>query len=154
MISAEHLVALGVVADRLAGLREPWLISGSVAAALHGAAMTPGDVDVESTAAGAYAIGERLAEFAERPVEFSTAGIVRSHFGVFRVHGVAVEVMGDLQVYQDGSWCAPFSTLTGRITASTPVGSLPVADRAALSAQYDRFGYTDRAEMVRGTETR
>lgn len=149
MISAEHRRALAVVVRQLAGLDEPWLVTGSTAAALHGADLCPGDIDVESTATGAYAIGTRLAPYQVKPVQFGEIDYVRSHFGVFNIQGVTVEVMGDLQTRTETGWSAPFASLAGRTLVTTPDGSVPVPGPEALAGHYARFGLLDKERAVR-----
>ncbi len=66
------------------------------------------DVDIQTDRDGAYAIERRLAVDMIRPVRFSEAGCIRSHFGVFQLGGVTVEIMGDIEKKdQDGRWHDP-----------------------------------------------
>lgn len=144
-----YQAALAVLLDQLSDVAEPWVVSGSLAAALLGVRVTPSDVDLESTATGARLIGERLSRFQLSPVTYGSTDLVRSHFGRFWVAGILVEVMGDLQIRTGDGWCAPF--LAGRDPVSVPTlaGAVPVASRAAMAAQYDRLGRPERARALR-----
>jgi hypothetical protein len=142
------LKALGRITSELRGLRHPWVISGSVAAGLHGVPVSPGDIDIESTAGGAVEIGLRLAEYTTDPVRWSSTESIRSHFGKFLIFGVPVEVMGDLEIRGPGGWSAPFSAGAGPVLARTPVGPVPIASLAALIEQYRRLGRPDRAQAL------
>ncbi|GLY26215.1 hypothetical protein [Micromonospora sp. NBRC 101691] len=144
-----HQLALAVLIDQLSDMTEPWVVSGSLAAALLGVQVTPSDVDLESTAAGARLIGERLSRFQLSPVTYGGTDLVRSHFGRFRVAGTIVEVMGDLQIRIGDGWCAPFLAGRDPVVVPTPAGAVPVASRAAMAAQYDRLGRPDRARALR-----
>ncbi len=82
--------------------QEPWALMGSTASVLQGLPdYSPPDIDLATTRDGAYimsgAIGSTNAIV--RPVKYSSAGPYTSHFGIFEVGGVKVEVMGDLVIH-------------------------------------------------------
>lgn len=82
--------------------QEPWALMGSTASVLQGLPdYSPPDIDIATTSVGAYimsgAIGASHAIV--RPVKYSSAGPYTSHFGIFEVGGVKVEVMGDLVIH-------------------------------------------------------
>ena len=86
--------------------QEPWALIGITASVLQGLPdYSPPDIDITTTRDGAYimsgAIGASHAIV--RPVKYSSAGPYTSHFGIFEVDGVKVEVMGDLVIHcEDG----------------------------------------------------
>jgi hypothetical protein len=140
--------ALRVLVESLRDLPEPWLVSGSTAVLLHGVDVKPGDIDVESTAAGARSIGARLQRYEEEPVIFRGTSVVRSHFGRFRISGIPIEVMGDLQIRMANGWCEPFLTRHERMIVNTACGAVPIAGREVLAGQYLRFGLSERARLL------
>ncbi len=87
---------LGQVAKALEGI--PHLTVGGTAAFLHGLDLVPGEIDLLTTAEGAQVAHERLKDFALRPLAFRETSTFASHFGMYRVKGVLVEIMGDLVV--------------------------------------------------------
>jgi hypothetical protein len=81
--------------------QEPWALIGSTASVLQGIeGYSPPDIDLATTTQGAYIMSGCAATLGAtvRPVAFSTAGPYTSHFGIFEVMGVKVEVMGDLVI--------------------------------------------------------
>jgi|SRR5690348_11517615 len=96
MLSWRHLAALREIEARLRGSGVRWALTGSASVALHGVPVAAHDIDVQTDAAGAYALAGRFAEAVTRPVAFSEAGRIRSHFGALRLYGVTVEIMGDI----------------------------------------------------------
>ncbi|MBO3747349.1 hypothetical protein J5X84_14830 [Streptosporangiaceae bacterium NEAU-GS5] len=141
---------LRMLLAELGQVSEPWVISGSAALALHGLPVTPADIDVESTAAGAGAIGVRLSAFEIQPVRFSGTILLRSHFGRFLVGGMPVEVIGDLRIRGRHGWSEPFGAGRAAVRVQTEFGPVPVAARDALAAQYAALGRPDRARLVSG----
>ncbi len=84
--------------------QEPWAVMGSTASVLQGVdGYSPPDIDLVTTLNGAYimegCVGNSGAQI--RPVTFSVSAPYASHFGVFEVAGVKVEVMGDLIIRCD-----------------------------------------------------
>lgn len=80
----------------------PWALVGSSASSLQGLNCVPKDIDLAANREGAYLMGDLLAPFVVRPVAFSETDRYASHFGIFAVDGVSVEVMGDLLVRGEG----------------------------------------------------
>ena len=70
MLPAGFPEALRLIYDCLAGLPVCWVITGSSNFALRGAPLQPGDIDLQTDEAGAYALAETLAEYVVRPVGY------------------------------------------------------------------------------------
>jgi hypothetical protein len=87
--------------------QQPWALMGSLASVLQGMPdYVPPDIDLVTTTKGAYVMEGAIGTLGTtvRPVSLSTAGPYTSHFGIFEVNGVKVEVMGDLIIKcEDGS---------------------------------------------------
>ena len=87
--------------------QQPWALMGSLASVLQGMPdYTPPDIDLVCTAHGAYEMEGCLVQQGTtlRAVSLSTSGPYTSHFGIFEINGVKVEVMGDLIIKcDDGS---------------------------------------------------
>ncbi|MCL4323535.1 MAG: hypothetical protein M1498_03730 [Candidatus Thermoplasmatota archaeon] len=81
-----------------------WAIDGSCALALQGIRVTPHDIDILTDAGNAYRIENILKEFLIREVRYGETDQWRSHFGIFSIDSVKVEIMGDLQSFRDGKW--------------------------------------------------
>jgi hypothetical protein len=105
MLSERHVTALLILAARLSGTSVSWAVTGSTGFALHGLPVELHDIDAQTDEAGAYQIEQLFPDEAIRPVTFSSAGQIRSHFGALQIAGVEVEIMGALQKRQaNGEW--------------------------------------------------
>ncbi len=91
------LDALLLISSRLDSTDVVWALTGSLGHALQGVPVEVHDIDLQTDESGAYAVERSLSEYAVRPVAHSQGERIRSHFGVFEVRGVRVEVMGALQ---------------------------------------------------------
>jgi len=149
-LSAAHRRVLELIVSRLASVREPWAVAGSTGMALQGVPVTPQDLDLRTTARGAYQIEERLREFMLEPVAFRTSERIRSHFGRGRVDQVELEIIGDVEKrLTDGSWDPPpnlsaVARLVSRGDMSVPVLSLEYELQA-----YEKLGRLDRTALLR-----
>jgi S-adenosylmethionine-dependent methyltransferase len=83
-----------------------YTLTGSANLALHGVHLPAKDLDLEMSAEDAGRFQERYAPFTETPVALRQDERYRSYFGRFEIDGVTVEVMGDLQRREEGSWKA------------------------------------------------
>lgn len=82
-----------------------WAITGSITFAMRGLDVVPHDLDIQTDAAGAYAIQRLLAPHMVWPVRYRTAPTIRSHLGRAVVEGVMVEIMGAIEKSRpDGTW--------------------------------------------------
>lgn len=81
-----------------------WAVDGSLSLTLQGLNVAPHDIDILTDVDGAYRIQESLMDFAVKPLGHSKSEKYDSHFGVFHIKGVRVDVMGDLRVFRNGSW--------------------------------------------------
>lgn len=144
------LETLRVLHARLAEAPFPWAITGSVGMALQGMPLAPRDIDLQTDRAGAYAMQDLLAEFVVQPVAMKDSGHTRSLFGVLRVEGVTVEIMGDMvRRGPDGEWGTPpaLAAITRRVMLAGM--DLPVLDLAHEYQAYLAMGRTERAEEIR-----
>lgn len=118
-----------------------WSVTGSANLALRGLPVDPGDVDVMTTAAGAYRIADEFDEHVVRPVDPPDPDPdrrIRSHFGALRLAGVEVEVMGAVEHRVDGRWVPTEDVAETR-------EFLDVEDRRvpAMPLNHEHRGYRD-----------
>ena len=147
MINSTYLNVLRKLSKRLGEAGVDWAITGSCGFALHGVPIEPNDIDVQTDRAGAYQIERLFAEDVTRPVRFSTAERIRSHYGSLLVRGVQVEIMGDVQKrFSDGTWEEPVDVSEFMQIIDVHGVHIPV-----LSLEYEREAYSllGRSEKVR-----
>ena len=81
--------------------QQPWAVMGSTASVLQGICnYTPPDIDLVTTRDGAYIMSGSIGGLGAtmRQVGYSESERYASHFGIFEVLDVKVEVMGDLVI--------------------------------------------------------
>lgn len=89
--------ALSRIIQTLQGRDIIWALTGSASFALQGVPVEVHDIDIQTDAAGAYAIQALFADKIIRPVAFLESPNIRSHLGAVEVEGVVVEIMGAIQ---------------------------------------------------------
>lgn len=92
--------ALITVSETLARLSIRWVLVGSTASYLNGVEVEPKDIDIIVEADKVYEVDETLASSfrALRRVRYSSSETYSSHYGVFEILGVKVEIMADLKI--------------------------------------------------------
>ncbi len=92
--------ALITVSETLARLGVRWVLVGSTASYLNGVEVEPKDIDIIVEADKVYEVDETLASSfrALRRVMYSSSKTYSSHYGVFEILGIKVEIMADLKI--------------------------------------------------------
>jgi len=92
-----------IICKRLRGKDIRWVVDGSLALFFHGVKIPsrPQDIDLNTDEMGAYRINEVLKEYEIRAVKWKKTEHIASHFGVFMINDIRVEVMGDLRIWND-----------------------------------------------------
>lgn len=145
-----HVAALRVLVERLAPTDIVWALTGSTSFALQGVPIPVHDIDVQNDATGAYRIAELFADTVLRPVVFSEAERIRSHFGALSIAGVTVELMGGLQKrLPDGRWEEPVDVHTHRRFVRLAELTLPVLDLAYEERAYRLLDRVEKADVLR-----
>jgi hypothetical protein len=104
--AALHQALVASVPDLYRHCRDPWTVIGSAAAWLAGARVTVADLDVLTSARDAEAMIDHWRMRLDTTTALAGAERFRSRFARFAFPGLAVEIMGGLEV-SDGSGWAP-----------------------------------------------
>lgn len=149
-IPRSHLQALRVIHQRLREAECVWAVTGSVGFALQGVPVNVGDIDLQTDQEGAYEIERRFSDCIVTLVGFRASDRLRSHFGSFRLQGVEVEIMGDIQKrLTDGNWESPPDLALHRRWAELEGMRVPVLSLEYEYQAYVKLGRTDKANMLR-----
>lgn len=149
MLSPAFVSALRVMSDRLAGTSIDWAVGASCSLALHGIDIEPHDIDIDTSAAGAYLIQEQCRDLLARPVQLVMSQQIRSHWGALVVDGVQVELIGEFQVRRgDGSWTLPPDVRQLRRWVTLGDLRLPVMPLPYVRDAYRLLGKTDKAALI------
>ncbi|WEN16720.1 hypothetical protein PY254_08660 [Rhodanobacter sp. AS-Z3] len=103
---ALYATLLEIVPDLYVHCADPWCVIGSTAALLLGAETSAADVDILTSRADADTLTECWAPRREAAFVPAAEQRFRSHFARFRFSGVAVEVMGALELHAEDHWQA------------------------------------------------
>jgi S-adenosylmethionine-dependent methyltransferase len=136
---------LAEIAGRLDAAGVPYTISGGTAAILHGVTLPFRDVDIETSAEGAYRFQELFPEQVVQPVALSDNGTHRSHFGRFDFEGVEVEIMGDVERLEGETWLPTGNLTEARLTLEGQIVRVSWLEEETLA--YIRRGRLDRASQ-------
>jgi hypothetical protein len=142
--------ALNEIHRRLHGKPIIWVITGSCGMALQGMPTEVHDIDLQTDKRGAYAIEAAFSECMTSPVSFSGTERIRSHFGGFVLHGVKVEIMGDISKrLPDGSWEEPVNLEKVRKWVDWEGKRFPVMDLEYEAEAYRKLGRVEKADLIK-----
>ncbi|RME63081.1 MAG: hypothetical protein D6790_05315, partial [Caldilineae bacterium] len=126
-----------------------WVLTGSLAFALQGVACPVHDIDVQTDAAGAYALADAFPGDVVEPVVYRISERIRSHFGVLTLQGVRVEVMGALEKRLPGGSWQPAPDLAGlRRWIEVDALRIPMLPLHYEAAAYRQLGRLDKARLL------
>jgi hypothetical protein len=128
------------------------VIVGSTSLALQGIPIRPKDIDILTTKGGAYAINAQLREYESRPVRLWKSRLFQSHLGDFKVRGVKVQVMGDLEVRIGNRWVNRTSRLRNPQTIRLGGHLLPVTPLRKQLESYKLLARRKSKAKVRKVE--
>lgn len=149
MMSKTHRQALGTILARLKGAAISWALTGSTSFALQGVPIRPNDIDLQTDESGAYLLAELFASEVISPVQFTGTDHIRSHFGVLRLHGLRVEIMGDVQKrLPDGTWEPPVDVVQHRQYVAFEGWRVPVLTLEYEYQAYLILGRQERAQLL------
>ena len=147
-IDPKIISALLTLHDALKGRGVPWAVMGSLSHALQGLKTQPNDIDITTTRQGAHTIQHLLQPHATHPVTHSQTDHVRSHLGELTIHGVTIQIIGDMETTTDNSTWTP---LPDEDPTTIPVqgAPIPVHSLEHEIETYTRLNRTERVERLK-----
>lgn len=127
-----------------------WALTGSTNFNIQGINIDINDIDVQTDENSAYKFEKIFKKHIVKPVVFSSTDKIRSHFGVFEINDVKVEVMGDIQKrLPNGEWekkkelkdIIDFAIFEGH--------KVPVLNLAYEENAYRILGRVKKADMIK-----
>jgi len=150
MIDSIFFSVLSKIYSRLDDVDVNWVLTGSLAFALQGMPVEVHDIDIQTDSEGAYEIEHLFSEQMIQKVTFSSTEKIRSHFGAFKMNGIKVEIMGDIQKrLENGSWEEPVDLEKHKQIVHIEGMRIPVLSLEYEYQAYLRLGRIEKAEMFR-----
>ena len=105
MISKKIKDVLKIICKKSSREGIDWVLVGSANSAIQGVDVTAHDIDILTDKKGAFLISKLLKDYEIKSVEYKKSEKYASYFGQFRIKGVNVEVMGELEIKRPkGVW--------------------------------------------------
>ncbi len=142
--------ALLYICDNLGKYNLLWALTGSTSFNLQGINININDIDVQTDKNSAYKFEKIFRKYVIKPVKYSLTDKIRSHFGIFEIRGVKVEVMGDIQKrLPDDKW-EKNKDLKNIIDFVNFEGyNIPVLNLAYEEKAYRILGRIERADLIK-----
>ena len=104
-MKSENIAVLQIIAKILNHEDIFWVLTGSTALNLRGVDVEMKDIDIMSDRENAYRIDKLFTKYCVQPMSYSETEKFRSHFGVYEINGIRIEVMADLEYKNmNGNW--------------------------------------------------
>ncbi len=119
----------------------PWVLGGSCCLALHGVKVEPHDVDIVTSADGAYRIGDALRQVAEerQAVQWSESERIRSHHGLYQMGDTQVDIIGAAELREGEGWASTWDPAEWQTDSlAVPGTGTPVV---TLTLEYELGAY-------------
>ena len=149
MIPEKHFEVLKFLKEKFSNQDLNWALTGSTSFAIQGLDFKPNDIDLQTDKASAYKIGQILTDHTVREVKFSSNGKIKSHFGKFKIQGLEVEVMGDLQKKYQGEWTSAPDIQKNTKKAEYKGEKFPVFKLEYEIEGYRKIGRAEKSEKIR-----
>ncbi len=104
-----------------------WMIVGSLSLYLNGVNITPEDIDILMSSNCAQKLNSYWGNYLVKKVVYSETNLFKSHFGVFEIMGVKVEVLGDAFEKIGGKWVSLMERLERRVYKEISGIKVPVS---------------------------
>jgi hypothetical protein len=132
-----------------------WVLGGSTNLALQGVNVIPHDIDILTNKDGAFAIQKKLSGYCVQKIEYCESDFFKSWFGVFKINGIKIEVMGDLSTrssYED-DWQEP-TNLVIKKHIVLENQKIPVKTLEEELWAYSKMGRIEKAEKIKNAINR
>ncbi len=149
MISLKIITALksfyGIVQDK----NIDRILSWSVSLSIQWVDIEPNeDIDILTDRIWAEKLDKLLQSFVVKPLQYSWTEKYRSYFGIYKIDGIQVEIMGEMQYrLRDNSWSTPNQSHEVQIFEYENM-SLPVLSLQQEFQEYENMGREDKAKKI------
>ncbi len=123
-----------------------WILVGSTSLKLRGVDVTPSDIDIVTDLETISRIDQRLERFRIRAPRYSEGSGFRSTHAIYRVNGVKVDVMANIQFKSPYGWMSPRPYHVHHVeSAGIQIPVLSLEDEVDA---YQKMGRKEKAEKI------
>jgi len=128
----------------------PWALTGSAGLRLQGVDVPVHDLDLQADFETIFRLGEVLEGYMTIALQEKESEHTRSVYGVVRIDGLQVELMGDVRHRtEDGGWDCETAIESLRLWVKWNGRQVPVLPLEHEAAAYDRMRRPQKAELIR-----
>jgi len=131
---------LNLLPDLLRPLNGKWVLIGTTSLYLQGFSVVPSDIDILCDVETALQIELLLKPYFLPFVTIVTRDKFNSLFSRYRINGIKVEVMGDLQVNTGKNWVKLLDSIQKFESKKLEVYSVKIPSKADQIKIYELFG--------------
>ena len=128
-----------------------WALTGSTSMFLQGMALVVHDIDVQTTAEGAYEVERRLQQIGKSVtrVYYRQSAVIRSHYGKLLVREEIVEIMGAIEhLGPSNEWEPPVELSSIVQWINWESEKLPVLSLEHELRAYKQMGRWEKAKKI------
>lgn len=146
----QHANVLRQLLERIPPENSLWALTGSAGLRLQGVDVPVHDLDLQTDANTVFLLEKELAEYMKTPVHLWETDRTRSYHGQAEIHGLQVELLGDMRHRQpDGSWSPALDIKSVLVWLAWRSLGIPVLSLEHEAAAYAQMGRLQKAELIR-----
>ena len=145
MTLKDNIETLKIFVNKIKDSNIKWVLVGSTSLSIRGVDVEPHDIDILTNKEGAYKIGELLKSYVKEDIKYRESDKFKSHFGVYYINGIKVEVMGDLSIMIDGEWSNVSDLNSNEVIKYNDI-EVPVF---SLQSEYEAYIRLSRKEVAK-----
>ena len=149
MISKKYIKVLKLITKKFKEAKITWVLIGSANLALQGVDVICKDLDILTTKKGSYKINEVLKKYEIEPVKSSENDKFKSYYGVFKIDGIEIEIMGELRDKHLGDLWSERRGFFERIYIKLEEIKIPVINLEREFKAYTKMGRKEKADKIK-----
>jgi hypothetical protein len=146
----QHAMVLFLLIEKVPPAKYLWALTGSAGLRLQGVDLTINDLDLQTDAKTVFVLEQELSEFMKVPVHLWETEHTLSYHGQAEIHGLQVELLGDIRHRLPGGAWGPSLDLKSVLVWVEWRGlEVAVLSLVHEAAAYEKMGRGQKAELIR-----
>jgi len=148
-IPETHYKALEIIIDKFKGHNIEWMVFGSANLALQGVNVEVHDIDLATDKESLEKAAELLKEYMTKPVNYREKGPFKSYNSAFKINGVDIELIYELQhKLRTGGWAETNQMPKKKIFEYKGL-QIPLTPLEIEHQAYELMGRVEKARKVK-----